>query len=89
MCTGLVTDVGTISKAEDRNGLKRFQLECSYDPGSIEMGASILHAGVCLTVVEHGAREDGSWFVADAVPETLDMTVLGDLRECEQINLEH
>jgi len=88
MFTGLVTDVGTISKAEDRNGLKRFQVECSYDPGSIAMGASILHAGVCLTVVEHGAREGGSWFVVEAVPETLEITVLGDWREDEKINLE-
>jgi len=88
MFTGLVTDVGTISKAEDRNGLKRFQVECSYDPDSIAMGASILHAGVCLTVVEHGAREDGSWFVVEAVPETLEITVLGDWSAGEKINLE-
>ncbi len=89
MFTGLVTDVGTISKAEDRNGLKLFQVECSYDPGSIKMGASILHAGVCLTVVDHGARDGGgAWFVAEAVPETLEITVLGDWREGEKINLE-
>ena len=29
MFTGLVTDVGTIRKAEDRNGLRRFEVSCA------------------------------------------------------------
>ena len=57
MFTGLVTDVGTIRKAEDRNGLRRFEVACSYPVESIEMGASIMHAGVCLTVVDFGPPE--------------------------------
>ncbi len=89
MFTGLVTDIGTISRAEDRNGLRLFRVECDYDPDTIATGASILHGGVCLTVVEHGAREGGgAWFVAEAVPETLEITVLGDWRAGEKINLE-
>ncbi len=89
MFTGLVTDIGTISTAEDRNGLKLFRVECDYDPDTIATGASILHAGVCLTVVEHGAREGGgAWFTVEAVPETLATTVLGNWREGETINLE-
>jgi len=88
MFTGLVTDVGTISKAEDRNGLTRFEVASGYPVESIALGASILHAGVCLTVVDFGASGDGSWFAVEAVPETLDMTVLGDWRAGEKINLE-
>ncbi len=88
MFTGLVTDVGKIRKAEDRNGLRRFEVECAYPADSIEMGASIMHAGVCLTVVDFGANGDGSWFVVEAVPETLAMTVLGDWETGSAVNLE-
>ena len=56
--------------------------------GSIEMGASIMHAGVCLTVVDFGAQGEGSWFAVEAVPETLSLTVLGDWVEGSEVNLE-
>lgn len=88
MFTGLVTDVGTIRKAEHRNGLTRFEVESGFALENIEMGASILHAGVCLTVVEMGEGERGAWFAVEAVPETLEKTVLGDWAEGAKINLE-
>lgn len=88
MFTGLVTDVGTIRKAEDRNGLRRFEVGCSYPVENIEMGASIMHAGVCLTVVDFGEAGEGSWFAVEAVPETLSLTVLGDWEEGSEVNLE-
>ncbi|MEM1147760.1 MAG: riboflavin synthase [Pseudomonadota bacterium] len=88
MFTGLVTDVGTIRKAEDRNGLRRFEVESAYPAESIEMGASIMHAGVCLTVVDFGAVGERSWFAVEAVPETLALTILGDWAEGSQVNLE-
>ncbi len=89
MFTGLVSDVGTIVKSEARNGLVLFDVEGSYDPGSIEIGASILHAGVCLTVI---ARRDAgagkAIWTAEAVPETLEKTVLADWRAGQRVNLE-
>lgn len=88
MFTGLVTDVGTIRKAEDRNGLRWFKVACAYPVESLEMGASIMHAGVCLTVVDFGPDGAGSWFAVEAVPETLAMTVLGDWQDGAQVNLE-
>ncbi|MEM7329652.1 MAG: riboflavin synthase [Pseudomonadota bacterium] len=88
MFTGLVTDVGTIRKAEDRNGLRRFEVSCAYPVETIEMGASIMHAGVCLTVVDFGPQGKGSWFAVEAVPETLSLTVLGDWEEGSLVNLE-
>ncbi|MEO0983192.1 MAG: riboflavin synthase [Pseudomonadota bacterium] len=88
MFTGLVTDVGTIAKAEHRNGLTRFEVESRYKPDTVEMGASIMHSGVCLTVVDHGAREDRAWWAVEAVPETLDKTVLGAWRAGSKTNLE-
>ncbi|MEO0714121.1 MAG: riboflavin synthase [Pseudomonadota bacterium] len=88
MFTGLVTDVGTVRKAEHRNGLTRFAVSCRYPHEQIEMGASILHSGVCLTVVDFGTNGDGSWFAVEAVPETLNVTILGTWQEGTRVNLE-
>ncbi|MEM7766786.1 MAG: riboflavin synthase [Pseudomonadota bacterium] len=88
MFTGLVTNVGTIRKVEDRNGLRRFEIESGFDPETVVMGASILHSGVCLTVVDHGAGEAGAWFAVEAVPETLAKTVLGTWKRGDRVNLE-
>lgn len=88
MFTGLVTDIGKIRKVEERNGLTRFEVESGFPSDGILMGASIMHSGVCLTVVELGEGERGAWFSVEAVPETLAKTVLGDWREGARVNLE-
>ena len=88
MFTGLVTDVGTVRKAEARNGLVRFEVESGYPLDGIAMGASIMHSGVCLTVVDMGQGERGAWFAVEAVPETLSKTVLGEWTAGSRVNLE-
>lgn len=89
MFTGLVTAIGTVRKAEHRNGLTRFEIEGDYALASLQMGASIMHSGVCLTVVDFGeASGDSAWWAVEAVPETLDKTVLGNWTEGTRINLE-
>lgn len=89
MFTGLVSDVGTIERMEARNGLRRFTVRSSYAPDSIALGASILHSGVCLTVIAvEPAGEGGSCHAVEAVPETLSRTVLGEWREGTRVNLE-
>jgi len=88
MFTGLVTDVGTIRKAEHRNGLTLLEVESGFPLEQVAMGASILHNGVCLTVVDMGQGERGAWFTVEAVPETLDKTVLGAWKEGTKVNLE-
>ena len=88
MFTGLVTDVGTVRSVEDRNGLRRFEVESGYPLDEISMGASIMHSGVCLTVVDMGQGERGAWFATEAVPETLAKTILGDLHVGSRVNLE-
>ncbi len=88
MFTGLVTDKGTVVKTDDRNGLRRLRVNSAFPVADISMGASIMHAGVCLTVVDFGAREGGSWFDVEAVPETLSRSTLGRLEAGSHINLE-
>ena len=62
MFTGIVTDVGRIRSVRQTNRDRRYEIETGYDVSSIDLGASVSHAGCCLTVVEKG---DG-WFSVDA-----------------------
>ncbi|MEM7300495.1 MAG: riboflavin synthase [Pseudomonadota bacterium] len=89
MFTGIITDIGTLSLATDLNEGKRFRVETSYDPSTIEIGASIACDGVCLTVVE--LPEDGSnaqWFDVEAWEEACRLTTVGQWAQNRKINLE-
>lgn len=88
MFTGLVTDVGHVKSVEDTNGLRRVRVEGVYPASAIQMGASIQHSGVCLTVVDFGERAGGSWWVVEAIPETLSRTTLGEWKAGSKVNLE-
>ena len=88
MFTGLVTDVGRVKAVEDSNGLRRIKVESAYPASSLQMGASVQHNGVCLTIVEFGERPGGSWWTIEAIPETLSRTSLGQLMTGSRINLE-
>ncbi|MBN9062095.1 MAG: riboflavin synthase subunit alpha [Rhizobiales bacterium 65-9] len=89
MFTGLVSDVGTIIAAEgDSATLRKFRIETSYDPASIELGASIACAGVCLTAVDRGAEGNMRWFEVHAAAETLSRTLARDWSVGARVNLE-
>jgi riboflavin synthase len=83
MFTGIVTDVGTVRKVEQRGDL-RLQIQTGYDTSTIELGASIACSGVCLTVVDKG--ED--WFAVDVSGETVSRTANDHWREGAKLNLE-
>jgi riboflavin synthase len=84
MFTGIVTDVGRVRAIRDTNRDRRFEIETGFDVASIDMGASISHAGCCLTVVEKGE----GWFAVEVSGETLAVTTLGDWTEGRRVNLE-
>ena len=84
MFTGIVTDVGRIRAVRETNRDLRIEVETAYDLSTVPMGASIAHAGCCLTVVDKG---DG-WFAAEVSGESLDKTTLGRWREGSRVNLE-
>jgi riboflavin synthase len=89
MFTGLVTDIGEIIAVRERaEGLRQLQIASNYARASIQEGASIACAGVCLTVVATGEKAGRSWFAADAAAETLRLTTVGHWREGTRINLE-
>ena len=89
MFTGIVTDVGTVAHVGARNEGLRLRIETSYDPTTIDIGASIACGGVCLTVValpEEGAND--RWFEVEAWEEALRLTTVAGWRPGTRINLE-
>ncbi|WP_417470713.1 riboflavin synthase [Maricaulis sp.] len=87
MFTGIVTALGRI-RAISGEAVKRFEIETPYAPDGIELGASIAHAGACLTVVDKGVAGEGGWHAVEVSPETLRLTTLGDWRQGDSVNLE-
>ncbi len=83
MFTGIVTDIGEITRVEKR-GDTRFDIRTGYDSKTIGLGASICCAGCCLTVVE----KSDSTFTVDVSGESIARTTLGHWKIGTRINLE-
>lgn len=89
MFTGIVTAVGEIVAHEMREVGVKLRVASTYDPATIDIGASIAHAGICLTVIERGTLADGrAYHDVEASPETLRVTVMGDWTVGTKVNLE-
>jgi riboflavin synthase len=87
--TGIVSDLGEILEVEERaEGLRRLAIGCSYDPASIDIGASIACSGPCLTAVERGHKGHRSFFAVDVAAETLRVTTAGGWQRGTRLNLE-
>ncbi|MBR9970596.1 riboflavin synthase [Magnetospirillum sulfuroxidans] len=85
MFTGIVTDLGEIHRVVRNAGKEtRFEIKTSYDLASIDIGASIAHNGVCLTIVDKGV----DWYAVEVSAESISKTTLGDWAEGGRINLE-
>lgn len=87
MFTGIVTAIGTIDKVEHRGDL-HVTIKCSFDPASIDIGASIACSGVCLTVVDRAGSDGGARIGFDVSAETVARTVPGMWDAGRSINLE-
>ena len=84
MFSGIIADVGTIARAEDRQGGLRLTVAArQLGMDDVQLGDSIAVNGVCLTVVEM----NGNNFAVDVSRETLDCTIGLD-RQGAQVNLE-
>ena len=89
MFTGIVSDIGRVAAIEDREKGRLLRIETAYDPETIDIGASIACAGICLTVV--AKSETGSnarWFEVEAWEEALRLTTAADWQVGTRINLE-
>ena len=86
MFTGIVQKVGHVLEfqptSEQSFTLKMTKPFTSDDP--VELGESIAHNGVCLTVTAQGA----DWMTFDLAPETVKRTALSRLKAGALVNLE-
>ena len=83
MFTGIVTDIGTVTRVESP-GDARVVVSTAYDTATVDLGASISCSGVCLTVVDKGPN----WFAVDVSGETISRTAKDQWTEGRKFNLE-
>ncbi|ANP44621.1 riboflavin synthase [Candidatus Viadribacter manganicus] len=86
MFTGIITALGEVKAAEALPGLTRLTIAAPY--ASAEIGASIAHDGVCLTVVETEAHQNGMSYVVEVAAESLALTTMVALKPGDRVNLE-
>lgn len=84
MFTGIVTDIGRVRDIRETARDRRYEIETAWDTAGIDLGASVSHAGCCLTVTEKGP----GWFAVEVSGETLSKTTLGDWTVGDPVNLE-
>ena len=84
MFTGIVEEVGSVTRIEQRGENRRITIAAVDVSQQLKTGASILVSGVCLTAVN---IEPGS-FCADLAPETWQRTSFSRIREGALVNLE-
>ena len=83
MFTGIITDIGTIERLEQRGDLHA-RIATAYDTATIDIGASIACDGVCLTAVALGE----GWFDVDISAESVSVTTIQTWAEGKRLNLE-
>ena len=88
MFTGIITDVGEVLAIDALGERSRLVVGSAYDPATIALGASVAINGVCLTVVESGARGNGSRLSFDVGAETLAVATTKALDAGSPVNLE-
>jgi len=84
MFTGIVEEVGKITKIEQRGENRRITISAKNAPKELGTGHSISVSGVCLTALDIQA----SSFCADLAPETWARTSFSRIHEGALVNLE-
>jgi riboflavin synthase len=76
MFTGIVTDMGRIESVSPMNEGVKLRVATSYDPATIDIGASIAEGS------------NGRWFEVEAWEEALRLTTIATWKEGSRVNLE-
>jgi len=84
MFTGIVEEVGRVTRIEQRGENRRITVTAKNTPDELKTGDSIAVSGVCLTALD---IKPGS-FCADLAPETWGLTSFSRIREGALVNLE-
>jgi riboflavin synthase len=84
MFTGIIEEVGRVSRIADKNGSRRISISCSRLAKELKKGDSIAVSGVCLTAIDITP----SSFTADLAEETWNRTSFSRIRKDALVNLE-
>ncbi len=84
MFTGIIEEKGKVLRVEYRGQEKKLTIELPPYLTEVQLGDSININGVCLTVVQKKEQ----CIELDMSQETLQKTILRELREGDQVNLE-
>jgi riboflavin synthase len=84
MFTGIVEEVGRVTRIEQRGENRRITIAAERTPHELGTGNSVSVSGVCLTALD---IKPGS-FCADLAPETWVRTSFSRMREGALVNLE-
>jgi riboflavin synthase len=89
MFTGIVEEVGRITRIEQRGDNRRITVAAANAPRELKPGDSVSVSGVCLTAldIKPGTSGLGS-FCADLAPETWVRTSFSRIHEGALVNLE-
>ena len=93
MFTGIVEEVGRVTRIEQRGENRRITVTAANAPKELTTGSSVAVSGVCLTALDikpgssPGSSEVGS-FCADLAPETWVRTSFSRIHEGALVNLE-
>ncbi len=84
MFTGIVEEVGRVTRIEQHGENRRITIEAANTPKELKPGNSVSVSGVCLTALD---IKSGS-FGADLAPETWTLTSFSRIHEGALVNLE-
>ncbi|MFH0800329.1 MAG: riboflavin synthase [Pseudomonadota bacterium] len=84
MFTGIIEGVGTVRSVKRKGEGAEMEISCDFDLENTNIGDSIAVNGCCLTVTSRLGKS----FWADASPETLTTSTLGDFKKEDPVNLE-
>jgi riboflavin synthase len=84
MFTGIVEEVGRVTRIEQRGENRRITIAAENTPKELKPGHSVAVSGVCLTALD---IKPGA-FCADLAPETWARTSFSRMQEGAQVNLE-
>jgi riboflavin synthase len=84
MFTGIVEEVGRVTRIEQRGENRGITVTADHAPNQLKTGDSVSVSGVCLTALD---IKPGS-FCADLAPETWARTSFSRIHEGAQVNLE-
>ncbi|WP_341760597.1 riboflavin synthase [Candidatus Endowatersipora endosymbiont of Watersipora subatra] len=88
MFNGIITEIGLVESVVLLPKGKLFRISSHYLSSTINIGASIAHDGVCLTVVDKSISDHDQWYEVEAWEETLRLTTCGSWQKGHEVNLE-